>query len=57
MKHCIIELKNFGKEILGKIPNFELMKPIRNFMKKYAKLTPQVQFVDNFGFEIIDGII
>ena len=42
----VIELHNFGKVIVGKIPNFDLLKPLRSFIKKSVKLVPQVRFID-----------
>ena len=27
----VIELHNFGKVIVGKIPNFDLLKPVKKF--------------------------
>ena len=42
----VIELHNFGKVIVGKIPNFDLLKPLRSFIKKSVKLVAQVRFID-----------
>ena len=49
------ELHGFAKEILGKIPKFELLRPFRTYIKncntKYkfsTKLIPQIKFVNEF---------
>ena len=46
----IVELQTFAKQILGKVPNFELLQPLRGFIKKCTNLVPLVEFVDGFGF-------
>ena len=34
----VSELHGFAKEILGKVPTFELLRPVRTYIKKCAKL-------------------
>ena len=46
----VSELHGFAKEILGKVPTFELLQPVRTYIKKCAKLIPQITFVDEFDF-------
>ena len=48
----IIELQTFAKQILGKITNFELLRPLWNFIKKCTKSVPLVEFVDGFDFTL-----
>ena len=48
----IVELQTFAKQILGKVPNFELLRPLRSFIKKCAKPVPLVEFVDGFDFTL-----
>ena len=48
----ISELHGFAKEILGKVPTFEFLRPVRIYIKKYAKLIPQIKFVDKFDFVV-----
>ena len=48
----VSELHGFAKEILGKVPTFELLRPVRTYIKKWAKLIPQVKFVDEFDFVV-----
>ena len=38
-----VEVQTFAKQILGKIPNFELLRP---------KSIPLVEFVDGFDFTL-----
>ena len=33
----VVELHNFGKDIVGKIPNFDLLRPLRVFFKEMYK--------------------
>ena len=44
----ILELNSFGKNIDGKMSNFELTKPLRTYVKKCSKLVPVVEFIDRF---------
>ena len=46
----VSELLGFTKEILGKVPTFELLRPVGTYIKKCAKLIPQIKFVDEFDF-------
>ena len=46
----IVELQTFAKQILGIVPNFELLRPLRGFVKKCRKLLPLVEFLDGFDF-------
>ena len=46
----IVEIQTFTKQILGKVPNFELLRPLRGFIKKCTKLVPLAEFVDGFDF-------
>ena len=46
----IVELNIFVKHILEKLPNFELLRPLLGFIKKYTKLVPLLKFVDGFDF-------
>jgi hypothetical protein len=49
----IIELKNFGKNIIGKIPEFECLTPLRKFIKKLTKLTiTEVDIYNNIDFSL-----
>ena len=48
----IVELKPFAKQILGKVSNFELLRPLRSFIKKCTKSIPLVEFVDGFDFTL-----
>ena len=48
----VSELHGFAKEILGKVPTFEWLRPVRTYIKKCAKLIPQIKFVDEFGFVV-----
>ena len=48
----VSELHGFAKEILGKVPTFEFLRPVRIYIKKYAKLIPQIKFVDKFDFVV-----
>ena len=48
----IFELQILAKQILGKEPNFELLRPFRNFIKKCTKSLPLVEFVDGFDFTL-----
>ena len=48
----VSELHGFAKEILGKVPTFELLRPVRIYIKKCAKLIPQIKFVDEFDFVV-----
>ena len=45
-----VELQTLAKHILGKVPNFQLLQPLRDFIKKCTKLVPLVVFVDGFDF-------
>ena len=45
----IVPLQTFAKQILGKVPNFELLRPLRG-IKNCKKLVPLVEFLDGFGF-------
>ena len=47
----IKELRNFGKEIIGKIPNFKILKPLRTYIKSFLKV-PSVEFTDAVDFMI-----
>ena len=47
-----VEVQTFAKQILGKIPNFELLRPLRSFIKKCTKSIPLVEFVDGFDFTL-----
>ena len=44
----VLELHGFAKEIIGKVPTFEMLRLIRNYIKKCAKLIPHTKFVDEF---------
>ena len=46
----IVKLQTFAKQILGKVPNFQLLRPLQGFIKKCTKLVPLVKFVDAFDF-------
>ena len=46
----ILELHGFSKENICKAPTFELLRPVRTFMKKCTKLIPQIAFVCEFDF-------
>ena len=46
----ISELHGFSKEILCKVPTFELLRPVRTFIKKCTKLITQIAFVCEFDF-------
>ena len=47
----VSELHSFAKEILGKkVPTFKLLRPVRTYIKNYAKLIPQIRLVDEFDF-------
>ena len=48
----IFELQTFAKQILGKFPNFGLLRPLRSFIKKCTKSVPLVKFVDGFDFKL-----
>ena len=44
------ELKNLGKQLIGKIIDFENLKPLRNYVRRKAKTNHSVIFVDNIDF-------
>jgi len=48
----VLELNNSAKEILGKVPTFDLLKPLRGYIKKCNSSVPQVQFIDEFDFVV-----
>ena len=48
----IVELQTFAKQIIGNIPNFELLRPLWSFIKKCTKSIPLVEFVDGFDFTL-----
>ena len=48
----VSELYGFAREILGKVPTFELLRPVRTYIKKCAKSIPQIKFVDEFDFVV-----
>ena len=49
----VTELKNFSKACIGKIPNFDLLKGLRAYMKKCANVVPSIKFIDEVDFSII----
>jgi hypothetical protein len=51
--HEIKDLNSFGKQIIGHIPDFELLKPLRRFIKSYSKSVLEVQFVDEIDFDVL----
>ena len=46
----VSQLYGFGKKIPGKVPTFELLGPVRTYIKKCTKSIPQIKFVDKFNF-------
>ena len=46
----ILQLHDFSKEILCKVPTFELLRRVRIFIKKCTRLIPQIAFVHEFDF-------
>ena len=48
----IKELRNFGENIIGKVPDFELLKPLGAYIKKLSKVVPVVNFVDQIDFTL-----
>ena len=48
----VVELHHFGKDIVGKIPNFDLLRPLRVFLKKCTNLIPQVHLIDEIEFAV-----
>ena len=50
----IRKLSNYklAKQILVKVQNFELLRPLRSFIKKPTKSVPLVEFVDGFDFTL-----
>ena len=48
----IKELRNFGENVIGKVPDFELLKPLRAYIKKMSKVVPVANFVDQIDFTI-----
>ena len=48
----VSELHGFAKEILGKVSTFELLRPVRTYIKKCAKLIPQIKFLNEFDFVV-----
>ena len=51
----IKELRNFGENVIGKVPDFELLKPLRAYIKiKLSKVVPVANFVDQIDFTIGD---
>ena len=46
----LVKIQTFAKRIFGKVPNFELLLPLRSFIKKCKKSVPSVKFVDGFDF-------
>ena len=50
----IVELQNFAKKILGKVPNIELLCLLQGFIKNCTKLVPLVEFVDGFDFVLLE---
>ena len=41
----IKELRNFGENVIGKVPDFELLKPLRAYIKKLSKVVPVANFL------------
>ena len=48
----VLELHGFAKEILGKVSIFELLRPVRFYIKKCARLIPQIKSLDEFDFVV-----
>ena len=48
----VLELYGFAKEILGKVSIFELLRPVRFYIKKCARLIPQIKSLDEFDFVV-----
>ena len=48
----IVELQTFAKQIIRKLPNFELLQPLQSLIKKCTKSVPLVEFVDCFNFTL-----
>ena len=48
----IVELQTYAKQILGKVPNFELLRPLQSFIKKCTMSVPLVELVDDFDFTL-----
>ena len=46
------ELQTFAKQILRKVSNFELLRPLGGLIKKSTKLVPLVEFLDGFDFAL-----
>lgn len=44
------ELKSIGQKAVGKRIDFELLKPLRTYVKKITKNLPKVKFIDNIDF-------
>ena len=38
-------LEQVGKNVIGRIPNFESLKPLRTFLNALSKKTPQIKFI------------
>ena len=43
-------LKKIGQKIVGKIPDFDDLKPLRTLIKQYSKSVPDINFVDEISF-------
>ena len=50
----IKKLRNFGENVIGKLPGFELLKPLRAYIKKLSNVVPVVNFVDQIDFTLGD---
>ena len=50
--HILRFWNDFAKEILGKVSIFELLRPVRFYIKKCAKLIPQIKSLEEFDFVV-----
>ena len=50
--HILRFWNGFAKEILGKVSIFELLRPVRFYIKKCAKLIPQIKSLEEFDFVV-----
>ena len=49
----IKDLLSFGKNIIGYVPDFVMLKPFRKFIKKLSKFLPVINFRHENNFNIL----
>ena len=53
----VLELCSFEKSIIGIVPDFDSLKPLRTFIKKLSKSVPAVEFIDGFDFSVEKSMV